>query len=187
VARKGGASQSSLLDPDLRRTPDPYTYQPRAPKKTRQVPWEGSGPPLSKVHVLARSRDGKNPGIRDGDPVLACVQALSYASRYWRKACDISQWAKPVVKPTKPCSLCIYCRKDVPPATTLTGDVSSQHLIRHIQSNGRRRQGHPTGDASDRFVGKQCPCAERRTILIIPCTRSYPCTPRIRRSRVSGH
>jgi hypothetical protein len=33
---------------------------------------------------------------------------------------------------------------------------------------------------------KQCACAVRRTVLTIPCTRSFPCTPRIRRSRMSG-
>jgi hypothetical protein len=187
VARKGGASQSSPLGPDLRRTPDPYTYKLRAPKKARQVPWEGSSPPLSKVRALARSRDGKDPGIRGRGPVLARVQALPCASCYWRKACDISQRAKIDVKPTKPCSLYIYCRKDAPPATTLIGDVSSQHLIRPVQSDGRRRQGHPAGGAPDWSVGKQCACAEQRTILIIPSTRSLPCTLRIRRSRVSGH
>jgi hypothetical protein len=31
------------------------------------------------------------------------------------------------------------------------------------------------------------PVLERRTVLIIPSTRSFPCTPRIRRSRSSGH
>jgi hypothetical protein len=29
--------------------------------------------------------------------------------------------------------------------------------------------------------------AKRRTVLTIPSTRSFPCTPRIRRSRASGH
>jgi hypothetical protein len=33
---------------------------------------------------------------------------------------------------------------------------------------------------------KQCARAVRRTVLTIPCTRSFPCTPRIRRSRISG-
>jgi hypothetical protein len=64
VARKGGASQSSPMGLDLRRTPDPYTYKPRASKKACQVPWEGSSPPPSKVRALARSRDGKDPGMR---------------------------------------------------------------------------------------------------------------------------
>ena len=100
---------------------------------------------------------------------------------------DISQRAKPDVRPLKPRSLCIYCGEDAPPATTLTGDVPSQHLMRPVQSAGRRCQGHPTGGASDQSVGKQYACAERRTVLIIPSTRSFPCTSRIWRSRVSGH
>jgi hypothetical protein len=65
--------------------------------------------------------------------------------------------------------------------------VPSQHLMRPIQSAGRRRQSHPADGAPDQSVGEQCARAERRTLLIIPSTRSFPCTPRIRRSRASGH
>jgi hypothetical protein len=73
VARKGSTSQSSPLGPDLhRRTPNPYLYKSRVPKKARQVPWEGPSPPPSKVRALARSRDGKDPSMRGG-PVLARV------------------------------------------------------------------------------------------------------------------
>jgi hypothetical protein len=85
------------------------------------------------------------------------------------------------------CSLCIYCREDAPPATTPIGDAPSQHLMRHVQSAGRRRQGHPADGAPDQSVGKQCARAKRRTVPITPSTRSFPCTPRIRRSRASGH
>jgi hypothetical protein len=56
-----------------------------------------------------------------------------------------------------------------------------------IQSAGRRRLGHPADGAPDQSVGEQCACVERRTVLIVPSTRSFPCTPRIRRSRASGH
>jgi hypothetical protein len=187
VARKGSASQSSPLGPDPhKRTLHPYTYKSRAPKKTRQVPWRGPSPPPREARALARSRDGKDPDIRGG-PMLARVRARPDASRYWRVACDISQRAKPDAKPTKPCNLCIYCRKDAPPVTTLTGDMPSQHLMCPVQSDGRRRQGHPAGSAPDRSVDKQCACAEQHTILIVPSTRSLPCIPRIQRSRVSGH
>jgi hypothetical protein len=85
------------------------------------------------------------------------------------------------------CSPCIYCGGDAPPATMLTDDVPSQHLMCPVQSAGRRRQGHPTDGAPDQSVGEQCARGKRRTILIIPSTRSFPCTPRIRRSRASGH
>ena len=100
---------------------------------------------------------------------------------------DISQRAEPDVRPIQPCSLCIYCGEDAPPATTLTGDVPSQHLMRPVPSAGRRRQGHPAGGAPAGSVSKQCARAERRTVLIIPSTRSFPCTLMIRRSRALGH
>jgi hypothetical protein len=105
----------------------------------------------------------------------------------WLVAHDISQWVEPDVSPLKPRSLCIYCGEDTPHATTLTGDVPSQHLMCPIHSAGRRRQGHPADNAPDQSVGKQCARAVRRTVLIIPSTRSFPSMPRIRRSRMSGH
>jgi hypothetical protein len=72
-------------------------------------------------------------------------------------------------------------------ATTLTGDVPSRHLMRPVPSAGRRCQTHPADGMSDQSTGKQCARAERRAVLIIPSTRRFPCTPRIRRSRASGH
>jgi hypothetical protein len=150
--------------------------------------------PPSKVRALARSRDGKDPDLSKG-PVLTRVQALSCASRSgqrpaaaaWLVARDVSQRAGPDVRPITPRSLCIYCGEDAPPATALTSDVPSQHLMRPVQFAGRRRQGHPTDGTPVQSVDKQCARVERRTVLIIPSTRSFPCTPRIRRSWVSGH
>jgi hypothetical protein len=103
------------------------------------------------------------------------------------EACDISQRAEPDVRPIRLCSLCIYCGEDAPPATTLSRDAPSQHLMRPVQSTGRQRQGHPADGAPDQSVGEQCARAERCTVLIIPSTRSFPSTLRIRRSRASGH
>jgi hypothetical protein len=128
-------------------------------------------------------------------PVLARVQALPYAPRSGGDpllACglmarDISQRAKPDVRPLKPRSLYIYCGEDAPPATTLSGDVPSQHLMRPVQSAGRRRQGHPANDTPVQSVSKQCTRAMRRAVLIIPSTGSFPCTPRRCRCRMSGH
>jgi hypothetical protein len=100
---------------------------------------------------------------------------------------DISQRAEPDVRPLKLRSLCIYCGEDAPPTTTLTGDVPSQHLMCPVQSAGRQRQGHPADDTPVQSVDKQCARAVRRTVHIIPSTRSFPCTPRINRSRMSGH
>jgi hypothetical protein len=109
------------------------------------------------------------------------------AAAAWLVARDISRRAVPDVRPITSCSLCIHCGEDAPPATTLTGDVSSQHLMRHVQSTGRRCQGHPADGAPVQTVDKQCARAERRTVLIIPSTRSLPCTPKTRRSRMLGH
>jgi hypothetical protein len=99
---------------------------------------------------------------------------------------DSSQWAEPDVRPLKPRSLYIYCREDAPPATTLTGDVPSQHLIRPVHSAGRWRQGHPADGVPIQSVDKLCVRAVRRIVLIIPSTRRFPYTPRIHRSRMSG-
>jgi hypothetical protein len=85
------------------------------------------------------------------------------------------------------CSLCIYYGEDAPPATTLTGDAPSQHLMHPVQSAGKRRQGHPADGAHVQSVGKQCTHAKRCTVPIAPSTRSFPCTLRIRGSRALGH
>jgi hypothetical protein len=161
------------VSPDpLRRTLDPYTYKSGA-----------SG----HVRTLAGSRNEEDPGMSRG-PVLTRVQAWPSTSRSGGDplllAHEISYRAKPDVKS---CSPCIYRGKNTPPATALTGDVPSQHLMCPVPSTGRRRQGYPAGDVSAGSAGKQCVRAERRAILILPSTRSFPCTPRIRGSRVSGH
>jgi hypothetical protein len=70
--------------------------------------------------------------------------------------------------------------------TMLTGDVPSQHLMCPVYSAGRRRQGHPADSAPVQSVVKQCARAAWHTVLIIPYTRSFPCTPILRRSPMSG-
>jgi hypothetical protein len=106
------------------------------------MPGPSSGPqvPPSKVRATTRSRGGEDPGMSKG-PVLARVQALPYAPQLaattWLVAYDMSQRAKPDVRPLRPRSLCIYCREDVSSATMLTDDVPSQHLMRHVHSAGR--------------------------------------------------
>jgi hypothetical protein len=100
---------------------------------------------------------------------------------------DISQRVEPDARSIQPCSLCIYCGEDAPPATTLTGDVPTRHLMRPVQSAGRRCQGHLVDGTSDQSTGEQCARAKQHTVLIFPSTRSFPCTPRIRRSQTTGH
>jgi hypothetical protein len=58
--------------------------------------------------------------------------------------------------------------------------------MRHVHSAGRQRQGHPADGAPVQSIVKQCARAARRTVLIIPYTRSFLCTPILRRSRMSG-
>jgi hypothetical protein len=100
---------------------------------------------------------------------------------------DISQQAEPDAKSIQPYNLRLYCGGDAPSATTLTGDVPSRDLMRPVPSAGRRCQTHPADNTSDQSTGKQCARAERRAVLIFPSTRSFPCTPRIWRSRASGY
>jgi hypothetical protein len=71
-------------------------------------------------------------------------------------------------------------------STLLTGDVPPQHLMRPVHSTGRRRQGHPVDGTPVQSIVKQCARAARRTVFIIPYTRSFPYTPMQRRSQMSG-
>jgi hypothetical protein len=59
--------------------------------------------------------------------------------------------------------------------------------MRPVPSAGRWCQGCPAGDAPAGSAGGQCACAERRAIPIFSSARSFPCMPRIRRSRASWH
>jgi hypothetical protein len=90
------------------------------------------------------------------------------------------------VRPLKPRGLCIYCGKDAPPATLLAGDVplSIQCVLSTPLADGVR--GHPADGVPVQYVVKQCVRATQRTVLTIPYTRSFPCTPRIHRSWMSG-
>jgi hypothetical protein len=51
----------------------------------------------------------------------------SPAAAVWPEPRDVSQWAEPGVRPMQPLDLNIYCGRDVPPATTLTGEKPSRH------------------------------------------------------------
>jgi hypothetical protein len=58
--------------------------------------------------------------------------------------------------------------------------------MRPVPSAGRRRQGHPADSSPAGSAGEQYASAERRAILIFSSARSFPCTPRMRRSWASG-
>jgi hypothetical protein len=64
------------------------------------------------------------------------------------------------------CPLNIYCVLSTP----LAGDARATPQTTHLSS----------------LLSKQCARAARRTVLIIPCTRSFPCMPILRKSRMSG-
>jgi hypothetical protein len=105
----------------------------------------------------------------------------------WLVARDISQRAEPDVRPLGRVVSAFIVERTRRLSTLLTGNVPPQHLMCPVHSAGRRRQSHPTDGAPVQSIVKQCARAARRTVLIIPYTRSLPCTPRLRRSRVSGH
>jgi hypothetical protein len=104
----------------------------------------------------------------------------------WLVARDISQRAEPDVRPLGCAVSAFIAERTRRLSTLLTGDVPPQHLMRPIHSAGKWRQGHPTDGAPVQSIVKQCTRAARRTVSIIPYTRSFPCTPMLRRSRMSG-
>jgi hypothetical protein len=55
-----------------------------------------------------------------------------------------------------------------------------------VPSAGRQRQGHPAVGAPARSAGKHCARAKQRTVLFL-LQEAPPCTPKIHRSRTTGH
>jgi hypothetical protein len=151
--------------------------------------------PPSKVRATTRTRDRGYPGISKG-PVLTHVGPYHVrlrsplgrrpAAAAWLVARDISQRAEPDVRPLGRAVSAFIAERTRRLSTLLTGDVSPQHLMRPVHSAGRWRQGHPTDGAPVQSVVKQCARAVRRTVSIIPYTRSFPCMPILRRSWMSG-
>jgi hypothetical protein len=104
----------------------------------------------------------------------------------WHLARDISQLAEPDVRPLGRAVSAFIAERTRRLSTLLTGDVPPQHLMCPIHSAGRRRQVHPADGAPVQSIVKQCARATRHTVSIIPCTRSFPCTSILCRSRMSG-
>jgi hypothetical protein len=105
----------------------------------------------------------------------------------WLVARDISQRPEPDVRPLGHAVSAFIAERTRRLSTLLTGDVPPQYLIHPVHSTGRRRQGHPADDAPVQSIVKQCARAARRTVLIIPYMRSFPCTPMLRRSQTPRH
>jgi hypothetical protein len=105
----------------------------------------------------------------------------------WLVARDISQRAESDVRHLDRVDSAFITERTCRLSTLLTRDVPPQHLLCPVHSTGRQRQGHPADGAPVQSVVKQYARVVRRIDLIIPCTRSFPCTPMLRRSRISGH
>jgi hypothetical protein len=105
----------------------------------------------------------------------------------WLVARDISQRAEPDVRPLGHAVSAFIAERTCRLSTLLTGDVPPQHLMCPVHSTGRRRQGHPADGAPVQSIVKQCARAAWRTMLIIPYTRSFPCTQMLHRSQTPGH
>jgi hypothetical protein len=104
----------------------------------------------------------------------------------WLVARDVSQRAEPDVRPLGRAVSAFIAERTHRLSTLLTGDVPPQHLMRPVHSAGRRRQGHPVDGVPVQSIVKKCAHAALRTVLMIPYTRSFPCTPMLRRSWTSG-
>jgi hypothetical protein len=65
----------------------------------------------------------------------------------WLTACDISQRVEPDVRPLDRTDSAFITERTRRLSTLLTGDVPPQHLMRPVQSAGRRCQGHPIDGA----------------------------------------
>jgi hypothetical protein len=151
--------------------------------------------PPSKVRATTRSRNRGYPGISKG-PVLTRVRPYPMrlrsplkrrlAAAAWLVARDVSQRAGHDVRPLGHAVSTFIAERTRRLSTLLTGDVPPQHLMRPVHSAGRWHQSHPTDSAPVQSIIKQCARAARRTVSIIPYTRSFFCMPILRRSRMSG-
>jgi hypothetical protein len=104
----------------------------------------------------------------------------------WLVARDVSQRAEPDVRPLGRAVSAFIAGRTRRLSTLLIDDVPHQHLLRPVHSAGRRRQSHPADSVPIQTIVKQCARAEGCTVSIIACARSFPCTPILRRSQMSG-
>jgi hypothetical protein len=104
----------------------------------------------------------------------------------WPIARDVSQWAGPDVRSLGRASSAFIAEKTRRLSIQLTDDVPPQHLMHPVHFAGRCRPGHPTDGVPVQSIVKQYARAARCTVSIITYTGSFPCTPILRRSRMSG-
>jgi hypothetical protein len=107
------------------------------------------------------------------------------AAAAWLVARDVSQRAGPDVRPLGRAVSAFIAERTHRLSTLLTGDVPPQHFV-SCPLRWQAVLGHPADGAPVQSIVKQCARVAWRTVLIIPYTRSFPCTPILRRSRMSG-
>jgi hypothetical protein len=90
----------------------------------------------------------------------------------WTVARDVSQRAKPDVRPLGRAASAFIAETTCHLSIPLTGDVPSQHLMCHVHSLGRRHPGHPAGGVPVQSIVKHCARAAGCTVSIITYTLS---------------
>jgi hypothetical protein len=102
---------------------------------------------------------------------------------------DVSQRVEPDVRPLGRTVYAFIVEMTHRLSILLTDDVPSQHLMCPVYSAGRRCQAvlqaaclsSPLPNGTPVLFGALCPSS------LIRCQGSFPCTPRLRGSRMSGH
>jgi hypothetical protein len=138
---------------------------------------DDSGPPT------ARSRDGEYPGIGQGRTGvrrrylsgLCPVRFRSPLRRRpdaatWPIARDVSQQAKPDIRPLGHTISTFIAEKTRRLSALLTGDVPPRHLMCPVHSAGRRQPGHPTGGVPVQSDSGQYAHTAARAMVIMTCT-----------------
>jgi hypothetical protein len=175
----------------------PYAHNPDPRSKAAQSHWIGfgphqvsSGPPITR----SRERECRNLGM---GPVLTRVQALSGApplplgrgsnATTWLIARDVGHRTDHDIRALSRAASTFIAERTRRLSALLTGDVPPRHLLCPVHSAGRRRQGHPADGAPVQSVAETVrPCCAVHCTHPL-CEKLPPCTPRLRKSRVSGH
>jgi hypothetical protein len=106
----------------------------------------------------------------------------------WPTTRDVSQRTKPDVRPLGRVVSAFIAEKTRLLTTPPTGDVPLQHLMCPVHSAGRRRPDDPTGGGPVhcQIVRPHCEVHCAHPSSHVRCQGSFPCTPMLRRSRISG-